>query len=83
MESILFKLPNMSSLSNLVIQHLPFQISVHLLEGVIDSPWIRSQELKYLLASLYNVGVVLYRNKELKKVEYLLFDFLYILHANK
>ncbi|RID78478.1 hypothetical protein BRARA_A01307 [Brassica rapa] len=46
---------------------LKLEISVHLLEGVIDSPWIRSQELKYLLASLYNVGVVLYRNKELKK----------------
>lgn len=61
-----------------LIHHLPFQISVHLVGGVIDSPWIQSQELKYLLASLYNVGIVLYRNKELEKVEYLLFDFLYI-----
>ncbi|CAH8360120.1 unnamed protein product [Eruca vesicaria subsp. sativa] len=46
---------------------LKLEISVHLVEGVIDSPWIRSQELKYLLPSLYNVGVVLYRNKELEK----------------
>ncbi|CAN6914161.1 unnamed protein product [Brassica oleracea] len=43
------------------------EISVHLVENVIASPWIGSQELKYILASLYNVGVVLYRNKELKK----------------
>ena len=59
-------------ISNLVIQHLPFQISAHVVEHVIDSPWIGSQELKYILASLYNVAVVLYRNKELKKVEYIL-----------
>ncbi|KAG2240437.1 hypothetical protein Bca52824_090755 [Brassica carinata] len=46
---------------------LKLEISVHLVGGVIDSPWIRSQELKYLLGSLYNVGLVLYRNKELEK----------------
>ncbi|XP_024005725.1 separase isoform X2 [Eutrema salsugineum] len=46
---------------------LKLEISAHLVEDVITSPWIRSQELKYLLASLYNIGVVLYRNKELEK----------------
>uniref|UniRef100_A0A1J3F8L7 separase n=1 Tax=Noccaea caerulescens TaxID=107243 RepID=A0A1J3F8L7_NOCCA len=46
---------------------LKLEISAHLVEDVISSPWIRSQELKYLTASLYNIGVVLYRNKELEK----------------
>ncbi|KAJ0263460.1 Separase [Hirschfeldia incana] len=46
---------------------LKLEISAHLVENVIASPWIGSQELKYILTSLYNVGVVLYRNKELKK----------------
>lgn len=54
-----------------MIQHLPFQISAHQVEDVIASPWIRPQELKYLFASLYNIGIVLYRNKELNKVEYM------------
>jgi len=61
---------------NLVIKHLPFQISAHLVEDVIGSPWIQSQELKYLIATLYNIGIVLYRNKELNKVEYMLFGVL-------
>lgn len=60
----------------LVIEHLPFQISAHLVEDVIASPWIRSQELKYLIATLYNIGIVLYRNKELNKVEYTVFGVL-------
>ncbi|CAN8325640.1 unnamed protein product [Cochlearia groenlandica] len=46
---------------------LKLEVCSHLVVDVIASPWIRSQELKYLLASLYNIGVVLYRNKELKK----------------
>ncbi|XP_020873224.1 separase isoform X2 [Arabidopsis lyrata subsp. lyrata] len=46
---------------------LKLQISAHLVEDVIASPWIRSQELKYLIATLYNIGIVLYRNKELNK----------------
>ncbi|EOA19088.1 hypothetical protein CARUB_v10007755mg [Capsella rubella] len=46
---------------------LKLEISAHLVEDVIASPWIRSQELKYLFAALYNVGIVLYRNKELNK----------------
>ncbi|KAJ4870209.1 Separase [Raphanus sativus] len=43
------------------------EISVHLVENVIASPWIGPKELKHKLAALYNVGVNLYRNKELKK----------------
>ncbi|CAA7060137.1 unnamed protein product [Microthlaspi erraticum] len=46
---------------------LKLEISAHLVEDVISSSWIRSQELKYLTASLYNIGVVLYKNKELEK----------------
>ena len=72
-ETYLVQVTACHRIPHLVIQHLPFQISVHLVENVIASPWIGSQELKYILASLYNVGVVLYRNKELKKVEYMLF----------
>ncbi|CAH2078208.1 unnamed protein product [Thlaspi arvense] len=41
------------------------KISAHLVEDLIASPWIQTQELKHLLASLYNIGVVLYKNKEL------------------
>ncbi|KAL0890878.1 hypothetical protein Bca101_014861 [Brassica carinata] len=36
---------------------LKLEISVHLVENVIASPWIGSQEVKYILKSLYNVGV--------------------------
>ncbi|KAL9818505.1 Separase [Arabidopsis thaliana] len=46
---------------------LKLEISAHLVEDVIGSPWIQSQELKYLIATLYNIGIVLYRNKELNK----------------
>ncbi|XP_010540470.1 PREDICTED: separase isoform X2 [Tarenaya hassleriana] len=46
---------------------LKVKISACLVEDVISSPWIRPQELKYLFVSLYNIGVVLYRNKQLKK----------------
>ncbi|XP_010448796.1 PREDICTED: separase isoform X2 [Camelina sativa] len=46
---------------------LKVEISAHVIEVVIASPWIRSQELKYLIATLYNIGIVLYRNKELNK----------------
>ncbi|KAL1201644.1 Separase [Cardamine amara subsp. amara] len=46
---------------------LKLEISARLVEDVIASPWIGAQELKYLFASLYNIGIVLYRNKELKK----------------
>ncbi|CAE6181743.1 unnamed protein product [Arabidopsis arenosa] len=46
---------------------LKLEISAHLVEDVIASPWIRSQELKYLIATLYNIGIILYRNKELNK----------------
>ncbi|VVB12005.1 unnamed protein product, partial [Arabis nemorensis] len=46
---------------------IKLEISAHLVEDVISSPWIRSQELKYLFVLLYNIGIVLYRNKELKK----------------
>ncbi|XP_030477632.1 separase isoform X2 [Cannabis sativa] len=43
------------------------QKSVHVLKDVISSEWIQSQGLKYLYGSLYNTGVILYRNKQLKE----------------
>lgn len=45
-----------------------FQKSVHLLKDVISSEWIQPNGLKYLYVSLYNIGVILYRNKQLKEV---------------
>ncbi|XP_062077222.1 separase isoform X2 [Humulus lupulus] len=46
---------------------LNMQKSVHLLKDVISSEWIQPQGLKYLYCSLYNIGVILYRNKQLKE----------------
>lgn len=45
-----------------------FQKSVQILENVITSVWIQPHGLKHLYVSLYNIGVHLYRNKELKEV---------------
>ncbi|OMO79929.1 Peptidase C50, separase [Corchorus capsularis] len=41
--------------------------SVNLLEKIIGSRWIQSQGLKYLSASLYNIGVLMYRRKQMKE----------------
>lgn len=45
-----------------------FQKSVHLLKDVISSEWIQPNGLKHLFISLYNVGVILYRDGRLKEV---------------
>ncbi|KAJ6704493.1 hypothetical protein OIU85_030317 [Salix viminalis] len=44
-----------------------FQKSVHLIKQIIASEWIQPQELKYIFASLYNVGLLLYRNKQVNE----------------
>ncbi|KAL5564053.1 hypothetical protein UlMin_033800 [Ulmus minor] len=41
--------------------------NVNLLNDVISSEWIKPNGLKRLFSSLYNVGVILYRNKQLKE----------------
>ncbi|PON60261.1 Peptidase C50, separase [Parasponia andersonii] len=41
--------------------------SVRLLKDVISSEWIQPHGLKYLYVSLYNIGVILYRDKQLKE----------------
>ncbi|OMO79315.1 Peptidase C50, separase [Corchorus capsularis] len=41
--------------------------SVDLLEKIIGSRWIQSQGLKYLSASLYNIGILMYRRKQMKE----------------
>ncbi|KAG8650212.1 hypothetical protein MANES_07G013200v8 [Manihot esculenta] len=46
---------------------LKFQRNVHLIKHIIASKWIQPRELKYIFASLYNLGVHLYRNKEVNE----------------
>ncbi|XP_058007009.1 separase isoform X2 [Hevea brasiliensis] len=46
---------------------LQFQRSVHLMKHIIASKWIQPQGLKYIFASLYNLGVHLYRNKDVNE----------------
>ena len=44
------------------------QESVNFLKQVISVDWIQANGLKFLVASLHNVGVALYRNKQVKEV---------------
>ncbi|XP_038681739.1 separase isoform X2 [Tripterygium wilfordii] len=46
---------------------LNLQKSLHLVKHIIGSRWIQPQGLKYLFASLYNVGVLLFRNNLVKE----------------
>ncbi|XP_050209368.1 separase isoform X2 [Mercurialis annua] len=46
---------------------LKFQKNVHLMKHIIASKLIQYQGLKYLFASLYNLGVHLYRNKQMNE----------------
>ncbi|CAL8997984.1 unnamed protein product [Prunus brigantina] len=46
---------------------LNIQKSVQILENVITSDWIQPNGLKHVYVSLYNTGVLFYRNKELKE----------------
>ncbi|KAJ4717002.1 putative Separase [Melia azedarach] len=41
--------------------------TVNLMKHIIASEWIQPQGLKYLFASLYNIGVLLYRNNQVKE----------------
>lgn len=41
---------------------------MHLIKQIIASEWIQPQGLKYIFASLYNVGLLLYRNKQVNEV---------------
>lgn len=41
---------------------------MHLLNDAISSEWIQPYGLKHLFTSLYNIGVILYRNKQLEEV---------------
>lgn len=43
------------------------QKSVHLIKQIIASEWIQPQGLKYISASLYSVGLLLYRNKQVNE----------------
>lgn len=45
-----------------------FQKTVLLIKHIIANEWIQPEGLKYLYASLYNIGVLLYRNKQVKEV---------------
>ncbi|XP_059463278.1 separase isoform X5 [Corylus avellana] len=41
--------------------------SVHLIKHIITTEWIQPQGLKHLYASFHNIGVFLYRNKQVKE----------------
>ncbi|XWS62549.1 hypothetical protein CRYUN_Cryun06bG0020800 [Craigia yunnanensis] len=46
---------------------LNIQKSVCYIKQIIGSGWIQSQWLKYLFVSLYNIGVLMYRSKQMKE----------------
>ncbi|OWM84928.1 hypothetical protein CDL15_Pgr027715 [Punica granatum] len=50
-----------------LITKLNLQSIMNLIEQTISSQWVQQQGLKFLLSSLYNIGVVLYRNKRVKE----------------
>ncbi|KAG6652968.1 separase isoform X5 [Carya illinoinensis] len=41
--------------------------NTHLVKHIITSEWIQPQELKHLFASFHNIGVFLYRSKQVKE----------------
>ncbi|KAJ4962506.1 hypothetical protein NE237_022445 [Protea cynaroides] len=43
------------------------QRSVDYIDQIISMKWIQFNELKYLLTSLYNIGVILYRSNQVKQ----------------
>ncbi|WJX81047.1 separase [Trifolium repens] len=47
--------------------NLKFQESTKLIKHVIDSKWIDTKWLTYIIDCLYNIAVVLYRNKQPKE----------------
>ncbi|KHN33472.1 Separin [Glycine soja] len=47
--------------------NLKVQESKQLINQIIASKWIEAEGLKYIIACLYNIAVVLYRNRLLKK----------------
>ncbi|KAK7328241.1 hypothetical protein VNO77_22343 [Canavalia gladiata] len=47
--------------------NIKLQESKQLIKQIIASKWIETEGLKYIIACLYNIAVVLYRNKLLKK----------------
>ena len=50
---------------------------MHLVKHIITSEWIQTQGLKHLFVSFHNIGVFLYRNKQVKEVPFLVL-FIYI-----
>ena len=41
---------------------------MHLVKHIITSEWVQTQGLKHLFASFHNIGVFLYRNKQVIEV---------------
>ncbi|KAJ1434987.1 SEPARIN core domain [Sesbania bispinosa] len=48
--------------------NLKLQESTQLIKQIIASKWIETEGLKYIIACLYNIAVVLYRNKQPKEM---------------
>ncbi|XP_030513656.2 separase isoform X1 [Rhodamnia argentea] len=49
------------------VTKLNLQENMHLIDYVIASEWVQPQWLKFLFASLYNLSIILYRNKQVEE----------------
>ncbi|KAF8019982.1 hypothetical protein BT93_G0618 [Corymbia citriodora subsp. variegata] len=49
------------------VTKLNLQENMHLIDYVIASKWVQPQWLKFLFASLYNLSIILYRNKQVEE----------------
>ncbi|KAK7246828.1 hypothetical protein RIF29_41698 [Crotalaria pallida] len=47
--------------------NLKLQESTQVIKQIIASKWIKTEGIKYICAALYNIAVVLYRNKQAKE----------------
>jgi len=50
---------------------------MHLVKHIITSEWVQTQGLKHLFASFHNIGVFLYRNKQVIEVFIIIIIIIY------
>ncbi|GLT85957.1 hypothetical protein SLE2022_041220 [Rubroshorea leprosula] len=62
----------MAGITLSVCTKFKMQENEHFIKQIISSEWVQPQGLKYLSASLYNIGVLLYRNKQIKEASEML-----------
>lgn len=51
---------------------------MNLVKRIITSEWVQTQGLKHLFASFHNIGVFLYRNKQVIEVLFIIIIIIYI-----